>query len=463
MSNNEETSDTAEQEGPIVWLAYYCQEAGREYYFEPKRKIATWVMPDSYHPYPESAIKANGGIKDPQDRRQLNVPKITTKVGQRRVSFGSDAPNEGEERGCDFISEYQRSLHLDEVSGKIVQKERGLVFDTSRSIDSIACQNMRPSPLSRRLLVFTVFIVVIFVGGIVIISFPSQRGSMLIDAFLNSIDRHGTINVETLIEAEDHLLNTPKNMSKVNEKIPERTTIEMVDSKECPVSLKSDMKEAQIKPYQNEATSVKTHNIFERKKPTEKDKKMLKDNASTLQTKTQPSHNKAQEMTPNQRTESKGEESETKEMDTKREREGDDSTLLFQLSENNKNRESTEDANHEKRSHSNSHKQLNIIESQPSCSKVQEKIPNQREEAKENIYIASKNTYIVSNKEQGDDNTPPLQSSKHDKNREHTKAATKQYKRCLIPLAYLFSSKCQKQAKENPLFDLQNLVDLLIE
>eukprot|EP00957_Ditylum_brightwellii_P162433 12369241-Ditylum_brightwellii.AAC.1 len=81
MSNNKETSDTAEQEGPIVWLAYYCQEAGHEYYFEPKRKISTWVMPDSYHQYPESVIKGNGGIKNLQFQEQLNVPKNMTKVG----------------------------------------------------------------------------------------------------------------------------------------------------------------------------------------------------------------------------------------------------------------------------------------------------------------------------------------------------------------------------------------------
>ena len=35
---------------PLEWLVFYSDTAGREYYYEPKSKLVTWILPDDAHP-----------------------------------------------------------------------------------------------------------------------------------------------------------------------------------------------------------------------------------------------------------------------------------------------------------------------------------------------------------------------------------------------------------------------------
>eukprot|EP00547_Thalassionema_nitzschioides_P004590 CAMPEP_0194208790 /NCGR_PEP_ID=MMETSP0156-20130528/7134_1 /TAXON_ID=33649 /ORGANISM="Thalassionema nitzschioides, Strain L26-B" /LENGTH=386 /DNA_ID=CAMNT_0038935823 /DNA_START=70 /DNA_END=1227 /DNA_ORIENTATION=- len=43
----------------IEWFAFYCKSAGREYYFNPKTNVVTWVLPDDEHSDGQTHTKLN--------------------------------------------------------------------------------------------------------------------------------------------------------------------------------------------------------------------------------------------------------------------------------------------------------------------------------------------------------------------------------------------------------------------
>ena len=65
---------TSVNEEPVIWYAFYSEAAGREYYYEPKSRTATWIMPDDQNAHPR---------KD--DERVALPPKV-----KRKVSFSAD-------------------------------------------------------------------------------------------------------------------------------------------------------------------------------------------------------------------------------------------------------------------------------------------------------------------------------------------------------------------------------------
>lgn len=62
---------------PVEWLVFYSEKAGREYYYEPNSKIATWILPDDLHP---SGTATGTGMTLPVQQQQQ--PAMA-----RRVSF----------------------------------------------------------------------------------------------------------------------------------------------------------------------------------------------------------------------------------------------------------------------------------------------------------------------------------------------------------------------------------------
>mmetsp|Transcript_17389 Transcript_17389/g.37982 ORF Transcript_17389/g.37982 Transcript_17389/m.37982 type:complete len:197 (+) Transcript_17389:296-886(+) len=82
---------------PVVWYAFHSESAGREYYYEPISRTATWIMPDDYHYYPppitndgdggSSTISADASMRGGQ-RNSLLPPKV-----KRKVSFQSSGGN----------------------------------------------------------------------------------------------------------------------------------------------------------------------------------------------------------------------------------------------------------------------------------------------------------------------------------------------------------------------------------
>ena len=42
--------NTGYEGAPLEWLVFYSDKAGREYYYEPKSKLVTWILPDDAHP-----------------------------------------------------------------------------------------------------------------------------------------------------------------------------------------------------------------------------------------------------------------------------------------------------------------------------------------------------------------------------------------------------------------------------
>jgi hypothetical protein len=40
------------EDAPIKWYTFYSLKAGREYYYEPKSGVVTWILPDDLHPQP---------------------------------------------------------------------------------------------------------------------------------------------------------------------------------------------------------------------------------------------------------------------------------------------------------------------------------------------------------------------------------------------------------------------------
>ena len=81
--NSEE--DAARGNEPVIWYAFFSEKAGREYYYEPKSKTVTWVMPDDHHPYPNPNHRRNSMNETAEDQpRLMSAPKV-----KRKVSWGT--------------------------------------------------------------------------------------------------------------------------------------------------------------------------------------------------------------------------------------------------------------------------------------------------------------------------------------------------------------------------------------
>jgi hypothetical protein len=68
-----------EDEAVVQWFVFFSEKYQREYYFEPKSKTTTWIMPDDMHPYPSSPITSI--------RTSNNDAKNVKTKSTRRVSF----------------------------------------------------------------------------------------------------------------------------------------------------------------------------------------------------------------------------------------------------------------------------------------------------------------------------------------------------------------------------------------
>ena len=76
--NSEE--DAARGNEPVIWYAFFSEKAGREYYYEPKSKTVTWVMPDDHHPYPNPNHRRNSMNETADQPRLMSAPKVKRKV-----------------------------------------------------------------------------------------------------------------------------------------------------------------------------------------------------------------------------------------------------------------------------------------------------------------------------------------------------------------------------------------------
>ena len=84
MPRNRE-EDAGKGNEPVVWYAFFSEKAGREYYYEPKSKTVTWVMPDDHHPYPNPNHRGSSMDETAEDQpRLIPAPKVT-----RKVSWGT--------------------------------------------------------------------------------------------------------------------------------------------------------------------------------------------------------------------------------------------------------------------------------------------------------------------------------------------------------------------------------------
>lgn len=89
------TGSPGQGDQPVVWYAFHSESAGREYYYEPISRTATWIMPDDYHPHPitndgdgGSSSRSAGTSMRGGGRNKLLPPKV-----KRKVSFQSSGGN----------------------------------------------------------------------------------------------------------------------------------------------------------------------------------------------------------------------------------------------------------------------------------------------------------------------------------------------------------------------------------
>ena len=81
--NSEE--DAAKGNESVIWYAFFSEKARREYYYEPKSKSVTWVMPDDHHPYPNPNHRRDS-MDETAEERPLLIPAPKVK---RKVSWGT--------------------------------------------------------------------------------------------------------------------------------------------------------------------------------------------------------------------------------------------------------------------------------------------------------------------------------------------------------------------------------------
>jgi len=96
---------------PVIWYAFFSEKAGREYYYEPKSKTVTWVMPDDHHrAYPDH--RGNSIDENAEGQSELMpAPKVKRKV--RWVSTKSS-----EEKGQLLSDQNTSDSMVDKTIGK---------------------------------------------------------------------------------------------------------------------------------------------------------------------------------------------------------------------------------------------------------------------------------------------------------------------------------------------------------
>lgn len=84
---------------PATWHVFFSQTAGRAYYYEPRSRIATWVVPEYVVRHPDRIIDSESILARTQDGRTPLVPQAATKSLSkivRKVSFHEDISTTGE-------------------------------------------------------------------------------------------------------------------------------------------------------------------------------------------------------------------------------------------------------------------------------------------------------------------------------------------------------------------------------
>ena len=115
--NSEE--DAAKGNEPVIWYAFFSEKAGREYYYEPKSKTVTWVMPDDHHPYPNPNYRGTSMNEAAEDRPQLMpAPKVKRKVSWVTAKSEDRLLQSSDEKG-QFLSDQNISdTTIDKGFGK---------------------------------------------------------------------------------------------------------------------------------------------------------------------------------------------------------------------------------------------------------------------------------------------------------------------------------------------------------
>mmetsp|Transcript_27631 Transcript_27631/g.41819 ORF Transcript_27631/g.41819 Transcript_27631/m.41819 type:complete len:401 (-) Transcript_27631:2562-3764(-) len=77
----------------IEWFAFYSKSSGREYYFNPKTNVVTWILPDDEHSDGEQQIK----LKEIRNGVKVNLSESKT------ISEGDDAAGDSSLSDKDFM------------------------------------------------------------------------------------------------------------------------------------------------------------------------------------------------------------------------------------------------------------------------------------------------------------------------------------------------------------------------
>lgn len=118
MPRNRE-EDAAKGNESVVWYAFFSEKAGREYYYEPKSKTVTWVMPDDYHPYPNPNPRGTSMDETAEDQpRLIPAPKVTRKVSWGTAKSEDRLLQSSDEKGLFLPDRSISDTTVDKTFGK---------------------------------------------------------------------------------------------------------------------------------------------------------------------------------------------------------------------------------------------------------------------------------------------------------------------------------------------------------
>ena len=104
---------------PVIWFAFFSQKAGREYYYEPKSKTVTWVMPDDYQPYPNPNHRGNAMGETAEDQPELiPAPKVKRKVSWVTATSEARHLMGSEKKGQPLSDQNISDVIVDKTFGK---------------------------------------------------------------------------------------------------------------------------------------------------------------------------------------------------------------------------------------------------------------------------------------------------------------------------------------------------------
>lgn len=75
-------------ETPVKWYTFYSEKSQRDYFYEPRSKVVTWIRPDELHTFPE----VPSAPPSTQQQQEEDKPSITA---ERRVSFHASVDEGG--------------------------------------------------------------------------------------------------------------------------------------------------------------------------------------------------------------------------------------------------------------------------------------------------------------------------------------------------------------------------------